>query len=190
VTSGLETGFLLDRQWYWMRGEMEKSKKPALLAVCRVLNETGTAYAIIGGVALQVHHPDPRTTIDIDIAVLDRNAIPRDALTTAGFSERGSFEHSENWTAPDGTAVQFSDDRALASAIVLAEAVPLDGVTLRVMRMLDLLHEKIRSGTDQSQLKSKRLQDLCDAMALIETYPDVERLLSGSERAVLDQLPT
>src|SRR5436305_7491213 len=52
---GLETGFLLDRQWHWMRTGMEQSKKPALLAVGRVLFEAGTPYALIGGLALQVH---------------------------------------------------------------------------------------------------------------------------------------
>jgi hypothetical protein len=189
VASGLETGFLLDRQWYWMRGEMEKTKKPALLAVCRVLNESRTSYAIIGGVALQVHHPDPRTTIDIDIAVLDRAAIPRAALTAAGFSQTGSFEHSDNWTAPDGTAIQFTDDHALAAAIASADVTPLDGVTLRVMRMLDLLHEKIRSGTDPARRRTKRIQDLLDAQTLIDAKPDLATHLSDEERAALDRLP-
>ena len=173
-----------------MRGEMEKTKKPALLAVCRVLNESHTPYAIIGGVALQVHHPDPRTTIDVDIAVVDRNAIPTKALLAAGFRQTGSFEHSDNWAAPDGTAVQFTDDSALAAPIASAESMVLDGVALRVIRMVDLLHEKIRSGTDAARRKSKRLQDLSDAQALIETRPDLARELTAEERVTLDQLLT
>src|SRR5258705_8347196 len=117
MSSGISAGFLLDRQYYWLRGEMEKTKKPTLLTLARVLDETKTPYAIIGGVALQAHHPDPRTTLDIDVAVLSREAIPRDALMNAGFRAGGSFEHSENWFGADGTPVQFTDDPALADAV-------------------------------------------------------------------------
>ena len=142
---------MLDRQWYWMRGEIEKTKKPALLAVCRVLNEAQTPYAIVGGVALQVHHPDPRTTVDIDIAVLRRDAIPRDRLALADFRQTGSFEHSENWAAADGTPVQFTDDPAFASGIESAEETVLDGVHLRVLGARELIRQKVRSGTDPAK---------------------------------------
>jgi hypothetical protein len=46
----LETGFLLDRQWFWLRGEMEQSKRPTLLALAQGLAEAGTPYASIGGI--------------------------------------------------------------------------------------------------------------------------------------------
>jgi len=36
------------------------------LALARVLAEAAVPYAIIGGVALQVHHTEPRTTLGID----------------------------------------------------------------------------------------------------------------------------
>jgi len=189
MSSGLSAGFMLDRQWHWLRGEMETTKKPTLLTLGRVLDESRVPYAIIGGVALQVHHPDPRTTLDIDLAVLDRRAIPADALTTAGFQRTGSFEHSENWLSSDGTPVQFTDDPQLADAIASADEVVLDGVTLRVIGIVELLHEKIRSGTDPERRRSKRLQDLADVEALIEQNPDLERHLSLDERAVLDRLP-
>ena len=61
---------MLDRQWYWLRGEMERTKRPALLALARVFAEAEAPYAIIGGVALQVHQAEPRTTLDIAIAVI------------------------------------------------------------------------------------------------------------------------
>ena len=67
---GLEEGFILDRQWFWLRGEMERTKRPALLALARVFTEAGVPYAIIGGIALQVHQTEPRTTLDIDVAVV------------------------------------------------------------------------------------------------------------------------
>ena len=189
MSSGLEAGFLLDQQWHWMRGEMETTKKPALAALVRVLDSANVSYAIIGGVAVQVHHPDPRTTLDIDVAVLSSATIPRDALTAAGFKSTGSFEHSENWVAENGTPVQFTDDPHLASAVRSAEAIPLDDVTLRVIRVVDLVRQKIRAGSDPARRRSKRLSDLVDAQGLLESYPDLRGELTPDELAVLDQLP-
>jgi hypothetical protein len=131
---GLEIGFLLDRQWHLLRGEMEQSKRPSLLLLARTLDQARTPYAVIGGVALQVHQREPRTTLDIDLAVAAREQIPRQALLAAGFEASGTFEHTENWKGPDGTPVQFTDDAALVPAIARAEEVRLEGVPLRVLR--------------------------------------------------------
>jgi|ERR1051325_1089369 hypothetical protein len=185
MSSGLEAGFLLDRQWYWLRGEMERTKKPTLLILGRLFNAAQIPYAIIGGVALQVHHPDPRTTLDIDVAVLSRDAIPAGALIAAGFRRTGSFEHSENWVAADGTPVQFSDDPALARAVTSAGEVVLDDISLRVIGIVDLLHEKLRSGSDPARRRLKRKRDLLDAEELLEANPALERELTPDERAIL-----
>ena len=189
MSSGLSAGFMLDRQWHWLRGEMETTKKPALLALGRLLGESRTPYAIIGGIAVQVHHPEPRTTLDIGLAVLSRAAIPAAALTAAGFRLTGSHEHSENWIAADGTPVQFTDDPKLADAVSSAGEIVIDGVTLRVIGLVELLHEKVRAGSDPARRRSKRLQDLADAEALLEANPELARHLRSDERAVLDRLP-
>ncbi len=181
---------MLDRQWHWLRGEMDQTKKPALLSLTRVLAAEGTVYAIIGGLALQVHQTEPRTTLDIDIALLDRAAIPRDALQRAGFRPTGTFEHSENWSAADGTPVQFTDDPALGAAVRSAMEMALEGVTLRVLRVGDLLHEKLRAGADPARRRSKRLQHLADAQALLESHAELAKELSPQERGLLDGLPT
>ena len=127
---------------------METTKKPTLLTLGRLLSESRIPYAIIGGIAVQIHYPEPRTTLDIDLAVLSRTAIPSEALIAAGFRLVGSFENSENWIATDGTPVQFTDDPMLASAVSSAGEIVVDGVTLRVIEPVDLLHEKIRAGSD------------------------------------------
>ena len=172
-----------------MRGETETTKKPALAALVRILGSANVSYAIIGGVAVQVHHPDPRTTLDIDVAVLSMDAIPREALSAAGFMFTGSFEHSENWSAENGTPVQFTDDPELASAVRSAEEIPLDDVRLRVIRVVDLIRQKIRAGSDAARRRSKRLSDLVDAQGLLETYPELRAELTPAELSVLDRLP-
>ena len=186
---GLEIGFLLDRQWHAIRGEMETTKRPALVALARVLADAATPYALIGGTALQIHQADPRTTLDLDLAVPRLDAIPRGELEAAGFRFHGRFTHSENWMSAEGVPVQFTDDPALGPAIGRAIEIELDGVPLRVIGRSDLLHEKLRAGIDPARRRSKRLQDLADAQGLIEELPALERELSAEERAVLDALP-
>lgn len=76
MVTGLHTGFELDRRWHWLRGEMDETKKPALMLLARAFDDAGVSYAIIGGVAMQVHQDEPRTTLDIDVA-LGRYLPPR-----------------------------------------------------------------------------------------------------------------
>lgn len=188
MSSGLAAGFLLDRQWHWLRGEMEESKRPALLTLCRVLHDTDVLYAIIGGLAVQVHQREARTTLDIDVAVIGRDNIPRDALLAAGFRFHETFQHSENWVSADGTPVQFTDDPMLAQAVTVADEMIVGDVTMRVIRVVDLLHEKLRAGSDPARRRSKRLQDLADAEGLLEQNPELAVELGPAEKALLAQL--
>ena len=84
----------------------------------------------------------------------------------------------------------FSDDPALARAVTEAGELVLEGVVLRVSRLLeDLLHEKLRDGSDPARRRSKRLQDLADVQSLLEENPDLIHGLTADERALLDKLP-
>ncbi len=168
---------------------MESSKEPDLRALARVLTDAGIPYALIGGIALQVHQREPRTTIDIDVAVAERAGLPRDGLQKAGFSLTGRFEHSENWVAPGGTPVQFTDDPALRESLTRTVAVPLQDVVLRVVAPADLLAAKLRAAKDPARRRSKRLQDLADVQALLEQEPTLETNLSSEDRALLRRLP-
>jgi len=58
-----------------------------------------------------------------------------------------------------------------------------------VIRRADLLHEKLRSGSDPARRRSKRLQDFADGQALLEADPGLAADLTPEERALLDRLP-
>ena len=106
-----------------------------------------SGYALIGGVAVQLHTSEPRSTLDIDLAVPTYADIPHQALLAAGFEHTGRHEHSDNWRAPGAaplklrTAVQFSaEDEGIADAVRHAGVVDLaDGVRLRVASVADVL---------------------------------------------------
>ncbi|MHB1845163.1 MAG: hypothetical protein ACYCWW_10050 [Deltaproteobacteria bacterium] len=185
MDSAWELGFELDRRWHRLRGEVEGSKKPALLELARVLVAHGSPWALIGGLAVQLHRAEPRTTLDIDVAIIDRGGLPRRELERAGFRWTGDFPHSENWLGPGQTPVQFTDDPALHEAIRRAEARELEGVGLRVIRAADLLHAKLRAAADPARRRSKRLQDLADAQGLVEQDAQLDGELTAAERGQL-----
>lgn len=189
MVEALRAGFLLDRRWHWLRGELERSKEPDLSLLLGILADRGTDYAVIGGIALQVHQREPRTTLDIDIALLSREDLPREPLLASGFRETGRHEHSDNWVGPEGTPIQFTDDPALAGPVSRAVEVGIGSLRFRVLRVADLLHEKLRAGSDPARRRSKRLQDLADAQSLLEQDPELEGELTPDEKAVLDELP-
>jgi hypothetical protein len=187
VVSGLHTGFELDRRWHWLRGEMDETKKPALLQLARALDGARVPYAIIGGVAMQVHQDEPRTTLDIDVAVRDLDLVLATALSAAGFRRTGRFAHSENWMGPGSTPVQFTDDPELREAVLRAVPLALDDVTLHIIAADDLVHAKRREAADPARRRSKRLRDLADVQALLEKAPSLAACLSASERELLDR---
>ncbi|MBP9146309.1 MAG: hypothetical protein KBI44_17660 [Thermoanaerobaculia bacterium] len=184
----LETGFTLDRLYRWMEGLMDGSKRPTLALLARILADEKVAYAVIGGVALQVHRHEPRTTIDIDLALVDRADWPATALEAAGFRRTGTFEHSENWVSTDGTPVQITDDPVLADGVARAGVIEIDGLPLPILAPIDLLRAKLRAAQDPARRRSKRLQDLADAQGLVEDRPELLPALEPAERIVLEQL--
>jgi hypothetical protein len=189
MLTGIEAGFLLDRQWRAMRGEADTTKKPTLLLLARLLAATRTQYAVIGGVALQAHRREPRTTLDIEVALAASADLPRADLEGAGFRRSGTHQHSENWLSPDGTPVQFSDDPEFATTVKAAEEHPFEDTVLRIARRMDLVHAKLRAAGDPERRRSKRLQDLVDAQTLLEEDPALAADLSPVERALLATLP-
>jgi hypothetical protein len=69
-----------------------------------------------------------------------------------------------------------------------SEEIELDNVRLHVISRADLLHEKLRAACDPARRRSKRLQDLADAQALLESSPALVQELTPEERALLDRL--
>lgn len=166
VATPLAIGFELDRRWHLLRGETVTSKQADLVLLSRMLAESGVDYALIGGLALQVHQ------------------------AAAGFAVTGSFPYTENWLGPGGTPVQFRDDAAFADAIRRATPIDLADARLRVITVADLVRAKLRSAAEPQRRASKRLRDLADVQELLEEHPDVARVLSPDERAALRALVT
>src|SRR5216117_3824661 len=130
----LSVGYALDDLWGETMGLTSgDSKEKPLRLIANILERERVPYALIGGVAVQIHTQEPRATLDIDLAVPRYADVPRVALLAAGFEHSGRHEHSDNWRAPGPgpsrlrTAIQFSaEDLGLADAVAHADIVELD----------------------------------------------------------------
>ena len=179
--SRLAVGFRLDALWAETMGvDPSDTKERPLRLVADLLNQAGVSYALIGGVAIQIRTTEPRTTLDIDVAVPRFDDIPRAALLAAGFDHTGRHEHRDNWRSPPAgpgglrTGVQFSaEDVGIADAVAHAELTDLaEGLRMRVATPADLIVLKLASAAEPCR-PSKRQHDIADVVALMEEYPQL-----------------
>ena len=194
----LRIGFALDRLWCETMGLIEgDSKERPLRLVAEVLEKEGVPYALIGGVAVQLHTVEPRSTLDIDFAVPCFDDVPRGALLAAGFEHTGRHAHSDNWRAPgDGPlatriAVQFSaEDVGIAEAVAHAQSLVLgEGLRLRVATAKDLIVLKLAAAAEPQRRASKREHDLADVLALLVEHPQLRSpQLASRVREIREQI--
>jgi predicted nucleotidyltransferase len=160
------------------------TKEGALRAVVDVLERAGTRYALIGGVAVQIYSKEPRSTLDVDLAVERYDLVPREALLKAGFTHEGRHKHSDNWRAPgtsprkERTAIQFSsEDVGIDDAVARAKVVDGGGYKLRLASTSDLLVLKLAAAEEPTRRSAKRRIDLIDIINLAEEYPAAARMV-------------
>jgi len=185
----LRIGFLLDTIWFEMKHQPVRSKEQTLKLLVDLLAAEGIPYAIIGGMALQVHVADPRTTVDVDVALLAREDVPRTALEALGFKHTGSFEHSENFRSPDGIMVQFSGEPEWQGVVRRAEIHDAFDRRIPFISPIDLVRAKLRAAADPGRRRSKRLIDVADITTLLEEHADLASLLTEDEMARIARLP-
>jgi hypothetical protein len=165
--AGIAAGPARDRVLIAARqgGPMEPPDQlAALLDLVRALTAAEVPYALIGGIAVGIQSASPRATDDIDVAAA--TAVPRErvvsSLESAGFTTRGSFEHSVNFRHPGGEPVQVAFDPFFDAMIDRAEDVEVAGVIVRVVTKADLIATKERAARDPARRKSKALRDQAD----------------------------
>jgi hypothetical protein len=186
VEEALRISAALDVRFHDLKGDaVVTSKDVAFRDLFRILEASGLEYALIGDVAVQLWRSEPRTTLDIDVAVKSYESVPRAALEAAGFRMLARHSHSENWTGSGDTPVQFSDDPAFGFLIESADRKIFEGGQVRVASPSALVKEKLRTASDPARRESKRFQDLADAKSLAEEHPEIEKQLTRSETALL-----
>src|SRR5437667_12796688 len=96
----LRVGYALDHLWgETMRLPDWDSKEKPLRLIAEILERERVPYALIGSVAVQIQTEEPRSTLDIELAVPRDAKSPRATLLDACFEHTSRHDHRDNWRA-------------------------------------------------------------------------------------------
>jgi Nucleotidyl transferase AbiEii toxin, Type IV TA system len=157
-------------------------KEAVLARLVSILESAKTPYAVIGGVAMQLYTEEPRTTLDLDIALHSYDDLPRAELEAAGFVPEGAHEWSENWRGPSASsaplkrriAVQFSARDPMSGVVDHAELSSVGSFSVRLVALPDLVLLKLAAAEDPHRRGSKRIHDKADVVRLLEEHPELD----------------
>ena len=195
-----DLGIMLDHLWGETMGLPADDKESVLACLIDVLGREGVPYAVMGGVAVQLYTEEPRTTADVDIALHDRDDIPRASLEKVGFTYDGRHRWSENWRAPSlaGTfrksriSVQFLADDLMSASVDRAVEVRAGDLSFPLVTMEDLILLKLAAAEESTRRAGKRQQDITDIIRLLEEHPELDsdetrRRLRAVKLSLLDR---
>ncbi|MCX5757078.1 MAG: hypothetical protein NTU83_00930 [Candidatus Hydrogenedentes bacterium] len=151
-----------------------------------ILETVGARYCVIGGLAVNAY-VDPVVSLDLDVVTAsDDTSGVCDAATKAGLTvER--FEHSMNLSSKDSDLrIQLQTDVRYQSFLPRAVVKEVLGYSMRVACIEDVLQGKVWAYSDETRRRSKRQKDLADIMRLVETYPELHRLLPENLQKLTD----
>ncbi|MFH0938707.1 MAG: hypothetical protein V1899_05440 [Planctomycetota bacterium] len=154
--------------------DVTRSHEDIVQLLLSLLEETRSAYCIIGGLAVNAY-AEPVVSLDLDIVVV---ADRIDALLTTVLAKgmkAQKFEHSLNLSASTSDLrIQVQTDPRYQEFIPRAERRNVLGYEMTVASLKDVLRGKLWAYSDETRRASKRQKDLADIMRLAETYPELK----------------
>jgi hypothetical protein len=162
-------------------------KTDILRVILDVLEETGAAHCVIGGLAVNAY-AEPVVSLDVDIVVAqsDLARVRRSAEARGLKSE--AFSHSINLSGEGSDLrVQLQTDARYQAFIARAHPADILGYKLPAAAKEDVLQGKIWAWSDATRRRSKRQKDLADIGRLVEAEPTLERILPETVRNALNR---
>ena len=150
------------------------------------LAETGTAYCVIGGLAVNAY-AEPVVSLDLDVVVVAANL---DAICAA-LDKRGfrieRFPHSVNASTPrSDLRIQLQTDERYQAFLPCAHKQTVLGYEMHVAALVDVLQGKLWAYRDKTRRPSKRQKDLADIIRMVETHPDKKASLPDDLLGLLE----
>ena len=162
-------------------GEMD-----VIQVLLSLLEETGSAYCVIGGLAVNAY-AEPVVSLDLDLVVVsDRIEALCKSAKNKGLKVEG-FEHSYNLSVTGSDLrIQLQTDPRYQGFILRSQRREVLGYQMAVACLQDVLRGKIWAFSDETRRKSKRQKDLSDIMRLVENHPELKKELPQLIAAQLD----
>jgi len=152
--------------------------------VIGLLDESGFAYCVIGGVAVNAY-ADPVVTMDLDMVLGRADFAPARQMLEKHFKVQ-EFEHSLNVYDPGSKLqVQLQKDVELSEILERAERRDVMDLVIPVAAPRDLFRLKLAAAMEPKRRESKRLKDFTDLRRLIDAFPSLEAEVPAELRSRL-----
>jgi len=157
-----------------------------LAVLLRVLEETGSEYCVIGGLAVNAY-AEPVVSLDLDIVVaMDAVERVRAAAEENGFAVE-AFEHSVNLKSDASDfRIQLQTDPRYQDFIARAGPRDVLGYRVHVAAIEDVLQGKVWAYSDATRRATKRYKDFADIARLVEARPELVQRLPEAIRKKLE----
>ena len=151
-----------------------------------IIARTETPYCIIGGLAVNAY-ADPVVSLDLDIVIVARRLEELCAKAVEAGLQIERFEHSINLSSSKSDLrIQLQTDARYQEFIPRAKRKNVLGYEMMVATMENVLKGKLWAYVNQTKRKSKRQKDLADITRLVETHPDLLKLLPDSVQVLIE----
>ena len=151
-----------------------------------IIARTETPYCIIGGLAVNAY-ADPVVSLDLDIVIVARRLEELCAKAVEAGLQIERFEHSINLSSSKSDLrIQLHTDARYQEFISRAKRKNVLGYEMMVATMENVLKGKLWAYVNQTKRKSKRQKDLADITRLVETHPDLLKLLPDSVQVLIE----
>jgi hypothetical protein len=155
---------------------LSNGKQDILQKVLNLLQEMKIDYCLIGGLAVNAY-AEPVVSLDIDLII--------ELIPVNKFLERikeifkvESFPHSLNLSSSESDLrIQIQTDKRYQDFIARSSEKQVMGYKMKVASLEDVMQGKVWAYMDKQRRESKRQKDLADIFRLVESYPDLKKLL-------------
>ena len=152
-------------------------EKDILQIFLDLLSETGTDYCVVGGLAVNAY-VEPVVSLDLDVVV-----VLKDLEKITKLAGRKGFKierhpHSLNFSSKGSDLrIQLQTDSRYQAFIPRSTPKEILGYRMQVARKEDVLQGKVWAYSDGAKRRSEKQKDLADIMRLVESYPELEKIL-------------
>jgi hypothetical protein len=161
-------------------------KTDLLALLLKLLEETGAAYCVVGGLAVNAY-AEPVVSLDLDLVVVADKVGPLCEAARSRGMKIQEFEHSINLSvAGSDLRIQIQTDERYQAFLAGAVKQDVLGYRMSVAALEDVVQGKIWAYSDEQRRKSKRQKDLADMMRLVEAVPALMELLPPEIRCQVE----
>jgi hypothetical protein len=151
-----------------------------------LLEETGSAYCVIGGLAVNAY-AEPVVSLDLDlVAVSDRIEAFCNSARSKGTKVQEFDQRFILSVTGSDLRLQRQTDPRYQDFILRSKRREILGYEMAVACLQDVLRSKIWAFSDETKRKSKRQKDLSDVMRLVENHPELKSQLPPEIAAQFD----